>query len=606
MARAKRWTIPFKSLNGTSCRIDIYDEGWTGTATELSTANANAPGVAAADPFYYEEDNDESLLQVIRYRTGYINLVETTYGGLADLYPETDTEHYVEFYYGSTLDFTGYIQAQSFENQWGPAPRLVSLPVQSPLGLCSGMYFTKAAPTIKYRADIFTEILSGLNAAYTGSVMPDAAATSFALKTNILCPVNEKINKLDGSDVYDPETYESFLESFCYLYGLILHDTPTKLVFSRFDEDGAYDGTTATGNTVRNISDYFSVAGDDNNESVVFPLKEIKIDYEGSALPSQQVSLDEMPFISKSERDLSVAAWFKMMSPKYSVNKPMDNYGIGNDNRPVSAGVGAGCVGGTGLQSEGIVVYPHVSWGSTDQLFEVKFYNYPILQEGERCILKIEMVRGDYLFNLPGSEDAGMFLDFSVDVDGEYYNIQTYEWDNTVHKLASAYGEPGNDGMWLRNVPDGNCMTVKFYYRGSTVLPTNKLALVTEVSLKPTVSNEWAYKFGNEQSVYLDGAEGSKNSGSFGLLFNRDHLNDHSVMWSYNLTGYVAPTFSYMFVAQHRLVVTMKATSFPADIYITKWAYWVTGWRWRVIAVTFQPWDDTYVITMHRSSTIEN
>ena len=84
MTRAKRWTIPFKSLNGTNCRIDIYDEGWSGAVTELSTANANTPGVAAADPFYYEENNDESLLEVIRYRTGYINLVETIYGGLAD------------------------------------------------------------------------------------------------------------------------------------------------------------------------------------------------------------------------------------------------------------------------------------------------------------------------------------------------------------------------------------------------------------------------------------------------------------------------------------------------------------------------------------------
>ena len=69
MARAKRWTIPFKSLNGTDCRIDIYDEGYTDTAVELSPNNANAPGYAAAEPIFYEEDNSDNLLNVIRYKT---------------------------------------------------------------------------------------------------------------------------------------------------------------------------------------------------------------------------------------------------------------------------------------------------------------------------------------------------------------------------------------------------------------------------------------------------------------------------------------------------------------------------------------------------------
>ena len=602
MARAKRWTIPFKSLNGTDCRIDIYDEDYQGTAVELSPNNANAPGVAAAAPFYYEENDDESLLEVIRYRTGYINLVETVYGGLTDLYPETDTEHYVEFYYGETLDFTGYIQAQSFDQDWTPTPRQISLPVQSPLALCDGIKFAESVPSIKYRDAYIDEIIAGLNAAYTGIVLPESASSSFALKSSIVCPINENIDKTDGTDVYDPLTYSDWLETFCYMNGLILHDTPTKLIFSKFDEDGAYVGTTAVGNTVRDIDDYFSVSGNDNTVSAIHPLKEIKVDYEGSVLPSQQVTLNQMPFIQKNEANLSVAAYFKMMAPMFYVNKQMDTLGI-NGNRPSSTGVIGSCCGGTGNQQEGILVYPSSSWITNSQVFEARFYNYPILKAGEFCKLRIDMSRGEYLFNLPGTDDTGIFLDFSVDVDGEYYNPQTYEWDSTVHKLGSYYGA-NSEGMWLHNVPDGNCLTVKFYYWGTTALPTTKLALITNISLTPTITNEWAYKYGNKQSRYIDGAEGSKNSGSFNLIFNRDHLNDHSVMWSY-LSTFTSPTFSYMFLSQNRLQVKMKASNFPADIYITKWTFWVTGWRWRVIAVNFNPWDDDYTLTMHRSSTIE-
>lgn len=84
MARAKRWTIPFKSLNGTDCRIDIYDEGWAGSVTEISTANNSSPGYPQSDPIYYEEESDENLLLVVRYKTGYINLVETSYRWKAD------------------------------------------------------------------------------------------------------------------------------------------------------------------------------------------------------------------------------------------------------------------------------------------------------------------------------------------------------------------------------------------------------------------------------------------------------------------------------------------------------------------------------------------
>ena len=62
MARVKRWTVPFMSFNGTSCHVDIFDEDWTGSVTTL---------IGAANPFEYEEDNDEDLLNgVLRYRSG--------------------------------------------------------------------------------------------------------------------------------------------------------------------------------------------------------------------------------------------------------------------------------------------------------------------------------------------------------------------------------------------------------------------------------------------------------------------------------------------------------------------------------------------------------
>ena len=51
----KKWTIPFKSLGNVSCHIDIFKRGYTGSVvTELSINNASAPGVAGANPIYFE------------------------------------------------------------------------------------------------------------------------------------------------------------------------------------------------------------------------------------------------------------------------------------------------------------------------------------------------------------------------------------------------------------------------------------------------------------------------------------------------------------------------------------------------------------------------
>lgn len=608
----KKWTIPFVSLNGTNCHIDIYKRGYTGSAVvELSPTNQNAPGYAAADPIFFEEDSEEDLLTVVRYKTGYINLVEITYNGLIDLYPEHDTDHYIEFYYGNSLEFTGYIQAQSFENDWVASPRKIQIPIQSPVGLCEGLYFADVAPSVIYRDNYLSQIISGMDAAYTGCIFPDNVI-SFALRSIIICELNENINKLDGSDLYTPKTFKEWLESFCYVFGLILHDTPTKLVFTRFEENGAYNGTTAVGSTVRNIGDFFTIGSNKHKESVVQPLKNIRVDYDGSALTGESMSLSQMPFISKTSGELSVAAYFKMMSPRFTDVAHMDSYGITN-NKPSATGVSGAVAGGYGGQVEGILVYAS-NWNAGYKLFSYNFFNYPILADGENCVLKISMVRSQYLYQLAGvddEDDTGVFLNFSVSVtyengNKEYYNPTSYDWSSTETMLGPFYG-PDSNGMWLRNVPIGASLNVNFYYWGTTALSVGYLAMITDISVTATKTVEWSYKYSQEFSRTIDGAAGAKKSGSYGLLFNLDLHNDHSAYNPYfSPVSYTTPTYSYMFLSQNRLQVQMKVTNgFPDDVYITKWAFWVTGWRWRIIAISFDPWNDLYTLTLHRSSIIE-
>ena len=142
MARQIKWRLQFKSQNGTGCLVNIYEEGYTGSSADTTKTGANVPfavesGVTAlngaSDPFEYNEGDSEDLLNdIIRYRTGYIRVVEDNFGDLDEIFPSINTDRYVEFYYGDTLDFVGYIQAQAFDNEWAPGPRIVELPVIGP------------------------------------------------------------------------------------------------------------------------------------------------------------------------------------------------------------------------------------------------------------------------------------------------------------------------------------------------------------------------------------------------------------------------------------------------------------------------------------------
>ena len=105
MARNIRWRCSFKSLKGVSCVINIYDNDWSGGIVSVTGAD---------DPFYYEEDNSDDILnEVIRYRTGYIRLVEQgVFGALKDIYPTSTFDRFVEVLYDGAVVFNGYIQSE--------------------------------------------------------------------------------------------------------------------------------------------------------------------------------------------------------------------------------------------------------------------------------------------------------------------------------------------------------------------------------------------------------------------------------------------------------------------------------------------------------------
>lgn len=604
MARAKRWTIPFKSLNGTDCRIDIYDEDWSGSVTEISTANVSSPGYPAADPFYYEEEADENLLTVVRYKTGYINLVETSYNALIDLYPETNTEHYVEFYYGSRLDFTGYIQSQSFENQWTAPPRSISLPVVSPLGLLDGFYFNYPNPSALYVDDIISTVMTNLNAAYTKVIKP-STVNNFRLRSTLLCPMNDNPTKADGSDCFKPRTYMDFIEAYCHVHGLMVHDTPDAIVFSRFDYDGEYTQSAGDGDDEYDLEDYTSIADDNHNESLVRPLRNLTLNYEGELLPTESLNMKASSvYVSSDDEGWAgdihiVASWLKLVGPMITSRFLLNTQSIDSSFKPTQTGVIGGSFG-TGDDAF-IVVTRGAYMGVNDEVVVVHFFDYPTLDDDETMIVNITQDVRENIITIPDEDITGM--KYAFEVDGEYYNPQTYQWDSAVTYMQYLSGVD----IYVRNVPRGGSFNVHFYMQPESVVANGNMAIIKSITLKPQGYNKWTYKEYDDREKILEGHNKSIEDGNIGLLFNRDHPNSNSVVDIMDsIQSFVAPEYPYIFVAQNRLNIDVKLSSaLPSIPYLPKWEYWVSGWKWRIIAQSFNPWDDTYKLTLHRSSTIE-
>lgn len=607
----KRWTIPFVSLKNVSCRVDIYKRGYTGsTVTTLASNVSGAPGCAAAQPFYWEEDDDESLLEVIRVKTGYINLVETTRDGLADLYPSTNTEHFVEVYYGSDLVFTGFMQAQTFENEWGPAPRELSFPVISPLGIMDGFTFNTINPPTRVTfATLFREIISGSNGAYNYVRMqstggnPTTSINEFNSMNIQSLVVSPYKSKLDGTNPFEGIDYLTFIEAVCNCFGLIAHDEPGRLVFSKFDNDNNYYLTIDSGGTVSvgTLSSYYDLDAEfenrsaDNGESTVLPLNKITIDYEGDDVKDARLTYD---YFSKAAGTILVSGWSMAKCTNrdgcLTSDQLISNPIINSDGR-MSPSYGTAFIAcGTDQLTEQILCQgPSYS---PNNLF--KWIVPDWCGRGGR--IKFKVLSGWSIALGGDAGDPGLAVYLTC---GSYnYNFSNNGWGSTSYaKQISGNGD----------------------FEISFAAPPIEAPLVMEVFCTSRLSSEVVISIQNLRieandslvGAYLDISRDLKRviqgtpspeEGSINATLGRAFSQYSNYV---NVSGNIGqnPQYNYLKSAQNRLIISgaLMTNGSPTALlsaYLRKVKFWNANWRWKIIATAFEPREDKWTLTLHHSS----
>lgn len=628
MALGKRWSLTFKSLNNVECNVYIYDEGWTGAVTAL---------VGADEPFFYQEDDDESLLTVLRYRTGYLRVVENSYNALLDLYPTSSTSRYVEMYYGERLDFTGYLQTQNFQSPWVASPRVLEFPIISPLGICETRKFSLyTTPTrITLGACLFN-ILTDLNnhaasgSRYTRVIFPDTGPEfTGSINTMVISGFSDQFSHADpDSPVFAAEYYNYLLEGICNAYGWILHDTPEAFIFTRFDWDGSYayyDLTTlavptnkqtianVAGNDVNTLLDSFKVMDANATENLVQPLKSLTLEYQGKDIETADMSLartytqDVIPGgrfgFDSNPQFVPGIVWLKAADNEFTGERLLDT-------NTLTAGhtTNAGCnltysgTGDKGYRERIIIGWP-TDWSVDSELFQWKVYQPPV---GD-CNFEIEVSWGTTVSELGHEQrSTDLIFGFWMESGGKYYNFSTSfasaGFDSST-RIISKYtvDENGKIQVTIGKVPVG-ILTIGFMV-GRVNGP--EMVSIDSVKLSRHTFTFAEYTEVQNPIDRITGNDAGEMEGSATLTLNCYRNDTH-------LIG-LAPVsekfteYPYLFEPMNRVVCHFTATEF--DIlknYLGKWSFWIKWWRWRIVSLSFSPWDDLYTLTLHRSPSIES
>lgn len=616
----KKWTIPFVSFNGTSCRIDIYQRGYTGsTVTELSTANANAPGVAATDPFYYEEDDDEDLLSVVRYKTGYINLVETTYGGLSELFPTKNNTLFVELYYGNQINFQGFIQAQSFENPWKPAPREISIPVISPLGLLDSIDMPvynppQAVSLAAQLADVLDALTSYCGVTYQGVTWPQlSTGLDATISSLVTSPFNGDHTPANDINLFSPITAEEFVEGLCNCFGWILHESATQIIFSMFDHLTYYNFVTPanlrtlsnvmqvpqTGADIVSLTDYVTPADNDGEESAVMPINKVTLEYQGEYVKSSKFDFNHLVYNGTSRDGNQYAAWLTLptapspdRTPEISAGD-YDRYLLPSNSfsngKLVTEGVNPCSCGTRTDQKECLLVNLPQQGVSLGWIFTIKFYDRPT---GSDMSIKWKSRWGDTILTLTDDEEVlHKKLGVVIKVGNLFYQGEGVWNTNTPSMLLDS-------GREITNTPTGLPIEVRFYEMTQTAVSHRVQTLTIEdLTLEelPTSYSNYTVVIPDEDIIENGEGEGEGET-SVDMLITayrkRSNMVGNNVVTRFT-------SYTYLMKSNVRWKIKFKKTAnFPTLAYLVYMSFF--SQMWRIISISEYPWNDEVIITLQR------
>ena len=594
----KTFTVQWKSFNNITCRVDIYIRG-----SQIPTPLSLKPAVR---PFTYEEDNDNDLLNnTIRYKTGYLRIVEVDNQDISSLYPTDDHSHYVEFYYGNRLDFIGYLQSQDFSNTIESTPREVEFAVASPLWVLSKRTFNfdggSKNPQFVTIGSLLDEIIAWDGGLYTDVIFPYFSDIKLdnTIWSQTFAPWNEEYNHIQASTqvnpVYETKTFEWFLDALCKAFGWVLHDDVKSLTFSMFDYTGRYAkypvghiGDTdyldissgPQGGVSTAIADSFEFCDDAASQNIIMPYSRIRVNYEGEYRDTGELSyLRTLSFGFENSDDVIRAVGLQPRIQQREIYPPGTGISFDSSRKVATQGVHVCVFNSQNSPSKQLGICYAIKGNENDGdiLFTIRHYT-PFSTADWR--VKCKVSSGATLNDL--SEDD-----------------TTHRFGNIAHNVYRQYNGYVECDFIVRQVSNSAPMGI----------PANAWSVRDAIFFSDiewyTESEETFAEYTQLTKGYDDitGPRTTFEDGELTMPLHMYRLNDHMIGNTVRAT--MVTEYPYLLNVRNEVIARFKVSTIPDHLWCTLWQYLRNNWRWRIIAYAFDPYNDEMQLTIEQSTTLE-
>ena len=587
------WTISYKSFKGYDCRVDINGGG---TAV-----------VGTVDPVVIEEESDESLLSVVRSKSGYLNLVERTAHELDDLIPTSVTSHRVRVYYNNNLVFTGFMQPQTFASKYEPAPRTLSFPIVSPLGIAESFDLTEINPPEAVTlASLLADVVGKLRTAgadYLYVYWPKlSVGLDSTISSLVACPFNNDHSPAPVSPgLFEPKDCMWFLTNLCNAFGWILHETAHELIFSMYDHDGDYytcsvtnlatltnvSETTFDGDDTFALGDYLTPADSHGNTTRVMPVKTVEFSYDGEYNKTSAFQFDHLTYNTYQKENNLYIAWLRSYTPELT-GSALDFMNVfDGTGKLVNEAVTAVSCGTYSDQKECILINLPNSTIHTGELFTLKFYERPT---GDSFKISYSMRWADIPLYLDSDSNVPhKHLAYIVKIGDQYYQGGGVWGSTRPNPSVFQYA--------IENVPDGFPVEIIF---SETQADANAVRLLAMDSIQ-LEEPDGLY---SDYRVYHGDTDKHGTAGGTGIGTATVDQAFTCYRKNSNMIGTTAldfnskfTTYPYLREPRTRLQLCFKIDQMLSYQAYLKYATFDSE-SWRIISMKLDTWNDEVELTM--------
>lgn len=213
---AIRWKIRFKSLLGTDYVAEIYDNDFSGTATELT---------GGSQPFVTRELDDEDIYTPIRTQSGYLRFIVENATIVSQIQPIKATDRPVVLKEGNAVVWVGFLRPEQYSQPWEPAPYEIELPLMSVMEAMQGVEFTQSEGYVSFFSMVQT-ISSYLPIDLYITAPEETPVKDVYVQNNNFrdfLTIAERAER-STTNKYECVSIYEVIEAFCQYFGFSLHE----------------------------------------------------------------------------------------------------------------------------------------------------------------------------------------------------------------------------------------------------------------------------------------------------------------------------------------------------------------------------------------------